>query len=162
MNRKSGYSGQWRETADSLVSGQKQWSVRLVDRKRGNKGDQLWKAANVVGETGMFLWNLGFLVEYLQFWKCANTFLIVNDVLVYCLVLLSDFHSWTNLHRRSGRGTSGGKSIAERDSEVRKHSAITCPVSLTVHLLRDLNVRGGGNLQDTCETNYHSWVLTIP
>ena len=49
---------------------------------------------------------------------------------------------------RSGGRTSGGMSLVERDSEVRTHSAITCPVSLTVHLLRDLNARVGGNLQE--------------
>ena len=57
---------------------------------------------------------------------------------------------------RSGGRTSVGKSLVERDSEVRKHSAMTCPVSLTVHLLRDLNAGGGGNLQETYETNNHS------
>ena len=63
---------------------------------------------------------------------------------------------------RSGGRTSGGMSLVERDSEVRTHSAITCPVSLTVHLLRDLNARVGGNLQETCETKYHSWFMRMP
>ena len=34
---------------DTLISGQKQWSVWLVDRKSDYNDDQLWKAAHVVG-----------------------------------------------------------------------------------------------------------------
>ena len=41
------------------------------------------------------------------------------------------------------------------------HSAITCPVSRTVHLLRDFSAQGGGNLQ-TYETNYHSRFVRLP
>ena len=46
---------------------------------------------------------------------------------------------------RSGGRTSVVKSLVERerDTEVRKQSAITCLVSLAVHMLHDLNARGG-------------------
>ena len=71
--------------------------------------------------------------------EMCNYILIVNGMLVCCLVLLSDFHSRTNHHMRSAGRTLGGKSLVERDTEVRKHSAITCPVSLTVQLLRGNN-----------------------
>ena len=49
---------------------------------------------------------------------------------------------------KSGERTSGGKSLVERDTGVRKHSAMTCPVSQTMLLLYELIARGVGNLHE--------------